>query len=87
MGIREGRGVVLAHNRPAVAFLRMRAMRVAPYANAAQPSVEVWYDLDHALRLLRRGRARKLQHCPVIDSLRAGGAIRLHALEISGDFP
>lgn len=54
MGVREGRGVVLAHNRPAVAFLRMRANRVRPYDNAAQPSVEVWYDLDQALRLLRR---------------------------------
>jgi hypothetical protein len=65
MGIREGRGVVLARNRPAVAFLRMRARRVAPYANAAQPSVEVWYDLDHALRLLRRGsRARSSDAAP-----------------------
>ncbi|HEY7636797.1 MAG TPA: hypothetical protein VH763_14700 [Gemmatimonadales bacterium] len=44
-GFREARGVVLADNRPAMAFFRMRADRVEPYPNAAKPSLQVWFDL------------------------------------------
>jgi ribosomal protein S18 acetylase RimI-like enzyme len=45
-GFREARGVVLADNRPALMFFRMRAARMAPYANAAKPSYEVWFDVE-----------------------------------------
>lgn len=43
---REARGVVLAENRPALMFFRMRAARVEPYANAAKPSYQVWFDVE-----------------------------------------
>lgn len=45
-GFREARGVVLAHNRPALMFFRMRAARVEPYPNAAKPSYQVWFDVE-----------------------------------------
>ena len=45
-GFREARGVVLAHNRPALMFFRMRAARMEPYANAAKPSYQVWFDVN-----------------------------------------
>lgn len=45
-GLREARGVVLADNRPALMFFRMRASRVEPYANADKPSYQVWFDVD-----------------------------------------
>jgi ribosomal protein S18 acetylase RimI-like enzyme len=47
-GFREARGVVLAENRPALMFFRMRAARMAPYPNAAKPSYEVWFDVAKA---------------------------------------
>jgi ribosomal protein S18 acetylase RimI-like enzyme len=49
-GFREARGVVLADNRPALIFFRMRAARVEPYPNAAKPSYQVWFDVDQAPR-------------------------------------
>jgi hypothetical protein len=45
-GFREARGVVLADNRPALMFFRMRASRLEPYPNAKRPQYQVWYDLD-----------------------------------------
>ena len=36
-----------------MAFLSMRAIRVRPYHNAAKPSVETWYDIELALRLMQ----------------------------------
>jgi ribosomal protein S18 acetylase RimI-like enzyme len=47
-GFREARGVVLADNRPALMFFRMRASRVEPYPNAAKPSYQVWFDVENA---------------------------------------
>lgn len=45
-GFREARGVVLADNRAALMFFRMRASRVEPYPNAAKPSYQVWFDVE-----------------------------------------
>jgi ribosomal protein S18 acetylase RimI-like enzyme len=45
-GFREARGVVLAENKPALMFFRMRAARIVPYGNAAKPSFEVWFDVN-----------------------------------------
>lgn len=45
-GFREARGVVLAENRPALMFFRMRASRVEPYLNAAKPSYQCWFDVE-----------------------------------------
>lgn len=47
-GFRDARGVVLADNRPAMMFFRMRSARMEPYANAAKPSYQVWFDVDKA---------------------------------------
>jgi hypothetical protein len=58
LGVREARGVILAHNLPAVAFSRRGATRVQPYHNAAKPSVEIWYDIDRALQLAERSARR-----------------------------
>jgi hypothetical protein len=46
-GCREARGVVLAENRPALGYFRMRASRIEPYLNADRPSYQVWFDLEH----------------------------------------
>lgn len=54
LGIPEGRGVIMVSNRPALAFMRMRAARIRPYPNASEPSVEVWYDTEQALELMER---------------------------------
>ncbi len=51
-GVQEVRAVLLASNRPAVAFARKASIRVQPYHNAAQPSVEAWTRIDHALEIL-----------------------------------
>lgn len=45
-GCRQARGVVLAENRPALMFFRMRASRIEPYPHAARPSYQVWFDVD-----------------------------------------
>jgi len=45
-GIREARGIVLADNRPALMFFRMRASRVEPFPNAVKPSYQVWFDVN-----------------------------------------
>jgi hypothetical protein len=45
-GVREVRGVVLADNRPAMMFFRMRASRVEPFPNAVKPSYQVWFDVN-----------------------------------------
>jgi ribosomal protein S18 acetylase RimI-like enzyme len=50
-GFREARGVVLAENRPALMFFRMRASRVEPYPHAARPSYEVWFDVEKSRSL------------------------------------
>jgi ribosomal protein S18 acetylase RimI-like enzyme len=47
-GFQEARGVVLADNRSALMFFRMRASRVEPYPNAAKPSYQVWFDVAKA---------------------------------------
>jgi hypothetical protein len=46
-GCREARGVVLAENRPALVYFRMRASRIEPYLNTDRPSYQVWFDLEH----------------------------------------
>jgi hypothetical protein len=47
-GVREARGIVLADNRPALMFFRMRASRVEPYPQAVNPSYQVWFDTGKA---------------------------------------
>jgi hypothetical protein len=47
-GIREARGIVLADNRPALMFFRMRASRVEPYPKAVNPSYQVWFNTGKA---------------------------------------
>ncbi len=63
-GVTEGRGVILAANKPAIAFSSLRAKRVIPYHNAAHPSVEIWYDIPEALAMMEhrmtRGRSGTL---------------------------
>jgi ribosomal protein S18 acetylase RimI-like enzyme len=49
-GAREARGVVLADNRPALAFFRMRASRIEPFPDASKPSYQVWFDVENLLR-------------------------------------
>lgn len=46
-GFREARGVVLAENKPALMFFRLRASRVEPYPNADRPSYQVWFDVEN----------------------------------------
>lgn len=45
-GVREARGVVLADNRPALMYFRMRASRVEAFPNAVKPSYQVWFDVN-----------------------------------------
>ncbi len=45
-GVREARGIVLADNRAAMMFFRMRASRVEPFPNAVKPSFQVWFDVN-----------------------------------------
>jgi ribosomal protein S18 acetylase RimI-like enzyme len=47
-GFREARGVVLADNRPALIFFRMRASRIEPYPHAAKASYQIWFDVEKA---------------------------------------
>lgn len=65
LGIPKGRGVIMVRNRPALAFMRMRAADVRPYPNASEPSVEVTYYTDQALELM--DRHRHLVSDPVSD--------------------
>ncbi len=59
LGATEGRGVVLASNRPAVAFGCLRATRVVPYGRAAHPSVEIWYNIPEVLREMDRRASQR----------------------------
>jgi ribosomal protein S18 acetylase RimI-like enzyme len=56
-GFKEARGVVLADNRPALMFFRMRASRVEPYACTARPSYQVWFDVEMAPRATQEAAA------------------------------
>lgn len=47
-GFALGRGVVLASNKPALAFFSARASRIEPYPAAVRPSIQVWFDLSTA---------------------------------------
>ena len=51
-GVRRVRGVILARNQAAAAFARKCGASVEPYHNAAEPSMEVWFDIDRTLSVL-----------------------------------
>ena len=45
-GFTRLRGVILAHNKPAMSFFSVRASRVDAFPTAARPSFQVWLDME-----------------------------------------
>jgi hypothetical protein len=65
-GYRRVRGIILASNKPVVAFSSVRASRVEEFPTAVRPSLQVWLDMDGGRddRLPTLKASRRRRHWP-----------------------